>query len=313
MNPHTLLRFGLMASLLMLVAGAFVMRNAARQRRIDQRLDHVRTGRTMGGNSSGWRKMAPTDALRIVAGVGQGILRSGIVSSQTVAALEKSLFSAGIRSRNAVAVFISFKIILVLVLPLIMFVAVHNSITTPVTRNMMIVIAGIGGLLAPDFVVRSLRKRYQAACRDGLPDCLDMLVMCAESGLSLEPAIQRVGMEISPAHPAIGQELMLTAAEFQISPDVQVALNSLGDRTGLAEVKRVVGTLTQTLQYGTPLAEALRVLSAEMRTEMLTRFEERAARLPVLLTLPMILFILPSLFMVVGGPAALQISRLFHH
>ena len=138
-----------------------------------------------------------------------------------------------------------------------------------------------------------------------------MLVMCAESGLSLEPAIQRVGLEILSAHPAIGAELMLTSGEFQISTDSAAVLDNLGERTGIPEVRRVVATLSQTLQYGTPLAEALRVLSAEMRQEILTRFEEKAAKLPVLLTLPMILFILPTLFMIVGGPAVLQAMRLF--
>jgi len=138
-----------------------------------------------------------------------------------------------------------------------------------------------------------------------------MLVMCAESGLSLEPAIQRVGQEIQAAHPAVGAELLLTSAEFQISTDSHKVLENLGDRTGIAEVRRVVATLSQTLQYGTPLAEALRILSAEMRQEILTRFEEKAARLPVLLTMPMILFILPTLFMVVGGPAIIQAMKLF--
>jgi tight adherence protein C len=138
-----------------------------------------------------------------------------------------------------------------------------------------------------------------------------MLVMCAESGLSLEPAMFRVGTEIQGAHPAVGAEFLLTCSEFQVSTDSTGVLNNLGERSGLPEMKRVVATLSQTLQYGTPLAEALRVLSGEMRTELLTKFEEKAARLPVLLTLPMILFILPSLFLVVGGPAILQAMRLF--
>ena len=158
-----------------------------------------------------------------------------------------------------------------------------------------------------------MRKRYQGALDRGLPDALDMMVMCAESGLSLEPTIQRVGEEIEPAHPAIAAELKLTSQEFQMSSDSHVVLANFGERTDLTSVRRVCATLSQTLQYGTPLSEALRVLSGEMRQEMLTRFEEKAARLPVLLTVPMILFILPSLFLIVGGPAVMQVLNLMRH
>ena len=118
-------------------------------------------------------------------------------------------------------------------------------------------------------------------------------------------------IEIHGAHPAISDELLLTAGEFQISTDSHAVLDNLGERTGIPQMRRVVATLQQTLQYGTPLSEALRVLSAEMRQEILTRFEEKAARLPVLLTMPMIIFILPVLFLIVGGPAVLQAMRLF--
>jgi tight adherence protein C len=183
---------------------------------------------------------------------------------------------------------------------------------TPFIRNAVVMGAGIAGLLLPDFCLNQVRKRYQTAIDRGLPDSLDMMVMCAESGLSLEPTIQRVGEEIEPAHPKIAGELKLTSQEFQMSSDSHTVLTNLGDRTDLNSVKRVCSTLSQTLQYGTPLSEALRVLSSEMRTEMLTRFEERAARLPVLLTVPMILFILPSLFLIVGGPAVMQVIKLMH-
>ncbi|MCW3475822.1 type II secretion system F family protein [Limobrevibacterium gyesilva] len=312
MIPQFVVSLGVGASLVMLGAGALLMRYAARQRRVDARLEQARAGH-IGAAASTATVASPRQALKMIAGMGQGILRSGILSSQTVDSLQQSLYRAGIRGGNAVAVFVAAKIVLAVVLPVAVFLLLHNAIANPIMRNVLLAGAAVGGLLAPDYVVSALRKRYQAAIADGLPDALDMLVMCAESGLSLEPAIQRVGTEIQSAHPAVGTELLITSSEFQISSDSSAVLYSLGERTGLAEVKRVVATLAQTLQYGTPLAEALRVLSAELRQEILTRFEERAARLPVLLTLPMILFILPSLFMVVGGPAMLQAVRLFKH
>ena len=144
-----------------------------------------------------------------------------------------------------------------------------------------------------------------------MPDALDMLVICAQAGLGLEPAMRRVSVEIVHAHPEIARELTQTTNELRISVDSHRALTNLGARTGLDSLRRVTSTLAQTLQYGTPLTEALRTLSAEMRQWMLTRFEERAARLPVLLTMPMILFIFPCVFIVIGGPAVLQLMKAF--
>jgi tight adherence protein C len=140
-----------------------------------------------------------------------------------------------------------------------------------------------------------------------------MLVICAQAGLGLESAMRRVAIEIGAAHPSVAAELEATLNEMRIAVDSQRAIANLGARTGLPSLKRVTSTLVQTLQYGTPLTDALRVLSAEMRQDVLTKFEARAARLPVLLTMPMIIFIFPCIFIVIAGPAALQIIKAFSH
>jgi tight adherence protein C len=123
--------------------------------------------------------------------------------------------------------------------------------------------------------------------------------------------MQRVAAEIWYAHPAVARELNQTVTEMQIAVNGAQALTGLGTRTGLSSLKRVATTLIQSTQYGTPLSEALRSLAAEMRQEALTRYEEKAARLPVMLTIPMIIFVLPCVFIVVGGPAALHIGKAF--
>ena len=308
----TLVRIGAGLSLAMLGAGALMLRNVERDKRSAERLAALAAG-TLGRSDGQISTPAarPRDAIKMLAGVGQGILNSGIVSGQTVTSVQRSLEGAGIRNRNAVGAFVAAKMMLAVGLPLFLFILLHRFNLSGMMRNVLLGAGAVGGLLAPDYFVRSLRKRYQVAIAEGLPDTLDMLVMCAESGLSLEPAMQRVGIEIAGAHPAIATELQLTSGEFQISTDSHAVLDHLANRTGIPQVRRVVATLQQTLQYGTPLAEALRVLSAEMRQEILTRFEEKAARLPVLLTLPMILFILPVLFMIVGGPAVIQAMHIF--
>ena len=307
------IQIGAGISLAMFGIGGFLLRGLMREQRTAGRVQALLGGQIgrPGVVATDTAKTGARDALKVIAGLGQGVLNSGVISGHTVAAVERSLEGAGIRNRNAVGAFVAAKLMLAVGLPLILFVLMHRWQLDTLVRNMLLAGGGVVGLLAPDYFVRSLRKRYQSAVADGLPDTLDMLVMCAESGLSLEPAIQRVGAEIHNAHPAIATELMLTASEFQISTDAHAVLDNFGERTGIPQVKRVVATLQQTMQYGTPLAEALRILSAEMRQEILTRFEEKAARLPVLLTLPMILFILPTMFMIVGGPAVLQAMRIF--
>jgi tight adherence protein C len=177
--------------------------------------------------------------------------------------------------------------------------------------RLVAIVAGIVGLLLPDTVVRRNHKKYLERVDSGVSDALDMLVICAQAGLGLETAMHRVAIEIRLARPEMATELELTLKEMRIAVDTQRGLIALGVRTGLPSLKRVAATLVQTIQYGTPLSEALRVLSAEMRQDTLTKFEARAARLPVLLTMPMIMFIFPCIFIAIAGPAAMKIGAAF--
>ena len=252
------------------------------------------------------RALRPLD---LVSAFGGWLAKSRVMPARTMAELERSLTAAGFGSRRAVGLFLGSKVVFFLLLPvLVSFVLRGRGFSTVVYYGS---IAGIGvaGLLLPDMIMKRLRDRHLFAVESGLPDALDMMVICAEAGLALEASVDRVATEISSAHRAVASELRLTANEMRITSDRRVVLTNMGARTGLPSLKRLGGTLIQTMQYGTPLGHALRTLSVELRQEALTRFEEKAARLPVLLTLPMILFILPCVFIVVGGPAGIQISR----
>ena len=252
---------------------------------------------------------APTSSvglLQPVEALGAFIARSGLLSLRTLTELQQTLHTAGLRGRTGLSLFVGTKLILMIGLPLIMFLVLAQVGSWPVYWIALVGGAAIVGLLAPDTVVKSKRKTYLKALDQGLPDALDMLVICGEAGLGLEAAFERVGNEIVHGHPVIAEEMQITLREMRINADRRAALIGLGQRTGLESLRRLGGTLVQTMQYGTPLGQALRSLSVEMRTELLVRFEERAARLPVLLTMPMILFILPCVFLIVGGPAAVQ-------
>ena len=145
----------------------------------------------------------------------------------------------------------------------------------------------------------------------GLPDALDLLVICAEAGLTVDAAFERVAKELGRAYPELGDEFSLTSIELSFLQERRQAFENLAYRVKLDSVKGVVTTMVQTERYGTALASALRVLSAEFRNERMMRAEEKAARLPAIMTVPLILFILPVLFIVILGPAACSISDAF--
>jgi tight adherence protein C len=242
--------------------------------------------------------------------LGEFILRKGFLSSRTRAELELTLMSAGLRGRNGLEFFVGVKILLLVSCPVLAVLALQGTSIPLSLTWIMVAIACVLGLLAPDFVLRHQRKRYVQRVEQGVPDALDLLVVCAQAGLGLTAAIVRVAEELQQGKADIGLELAITASEMQIMTDSRAALLQLGSRTGVQGLVRLSKTLAQSIQYGTPLSQSMRSLSAEMRQETLTRFEARAARLGVLLTVPMIVFILPCLFLVVGGPAAVQVMGL---
>lgn len=164
---------------------------------------------------------------------------------------------------------------------------------------------------APDLFIDNKVSKRSAAVRKGLPDALDLLVICAEAGLTVDAAFNRVAKELGKAYPELGDEFTLTAIELSFLTERRQAFENLAARVKLDSVKGVVTTMIQTEKYGTPLASALRVLSAEFRNERMMRAEEKAARLPAIMTVPLILFILPVLFVVILGPAACSISKAF--
>ncbi len=164
---------------------------------------------------------------------------------------------------------------------------------------------------APDLFVGNKVAKRAAAIRKGVPDALDLLVICAEAGLTVDAGFNRVSKELGKAYPELGDEFQLTAIELSFLSERRMAFENLATRVKLDAIRGVVTTMIQTEKYGTPLASALRVLSAEFRNERMMRAEEKAARLPAIMTVPLILFILPTLFVVILGPAACSISTAF--
>lgn len=169
-------------------------------------------------------------------------------------------------------------------------------------------ISVILGYKGPELYLGNKAGKRTKEVQKGLPDALDLLVICAEAGLTVDAAFNRVARELGRAYPELGDEFALTTIELSFLNERRIAFNNLAYRVDLEAVKGVVTTMIQTERYGTPLASSLRVLSAEFRNERMMRAEEKAARLPAIMTIPLILFILPFLFVIILGPAACAIS-----
>jgi tight adherence protein C len=225
------------------------------------------------------------------------------------------LAQAGFRSRDALVIFLSLRLILPLIFGVFAWIMMQsfNSNLTTTYKLLGTVFGAVMGAYGPSFVLGSLIRGRQKKIQKALPDALDLLVICAEAGLSLDGALTRVAREIAPASPELADELGLTAIELGFLPNRTEALKNLLRRTDMPSIRGVVNTLAQTERYGTPLASSLRVLTAEFRDQRMMKAEEKAGRLPATLTVPMILFILPTLFVILVGPAAIQVYHTFQH
>ena len=166
------------------------------------------------------------------------------------------------------------------------------------------------GMLSPNLFLRNRIQRRQLSIKRGFPDALDLLLICIESGMSVEAAFQKVSDEIGAQSIELAEELKLTTAELSYLPDRRQAYDNLAKRVGLEGVKAVCLALQQAERYGTPLGATMRVLAQENRDMRMSEAEKKAAGLPPKLTVPMILFFLPVLFVVILGPAAIKVMAI---
>ncbi len=228
--------------------------------------------------------------------------------------LRNKLSQAGLRGQAPIIIFVFTRLILPIVCviwaALVLFVGKKFELELAV-KVALTVGAGFVGFGLPGVILRNLIQRRQKLMTLGFPDALDLLVICVEAGLSIEAAFNRVTEEMALSSPIVAEEFGLASAELAFFTDRRMALDNLVDRTGLPAVKSLVTALVQTEKYGTSLATSLRVLSQENRDLRMMRAEEKAASLPAKLTVPMITFFLPVIFLVVLGPAIIQIRDTF--
>ncbi|MFQ5964204.1 MAG: type II secretion system F family protein [Candidatus Scalinduaceae bacterium] len=226
---------------------------------------------------------------------------------------QKALLNAGYRNKNAMVIFFGAKIlcaIFFLAIGLIFLRFIINKPINPLYFVSLLILFVLAGSYFPKIWLRNKIAKRKEKILEGFPDTLDLLVVCVESGMGLDAAIDRVSQEMKLANDVISEEFKLYAVEMRAGKSRRDALRNLARRCGLDEVNNLVTLLIQTDMFGTSVAQALKVHSDFMRTQRYQMAEEKAAKIPAKLVIPLVLCIFPSLFIVILGPAAIQFFRL---
>ena len=282
---------------------------AKRVKSLEARRDELKAGIVTGGTkkrASLVRKSDTTDKVKDSLG------RMNVLQQSQLEVIQQKLAHAGYRNKELAVIIIGLRLVLPIVFGLIGFVLIYVTNVFGLESDFTKFLAQAGclflGYKGPEIYLSNQAAKRTKEIQKGLPDALDLMVICAEAGLTVDAAFNRVAKELGRAYPELGDEFALTAIELSFLNERKMAFDNLAYRVDLEAVKGVVTTMVQTERYGTPLASALRVLSAEFRNERMMRAEEKAARLPAIMTVPLILFILPVLFIVILGPAACAIT-----
>lgn len=271
------------------------------------------TGLAAGGDLLSGGSLRITAPLTGIGGlferIAQFILPKGAMEPDN--ALRVKMIQAGYYNTRVIRIYYLMRILLAVGMALGLAI-VMPIIAADTAIQSVIILAGAAGMMGyflPVFLLsRRVRKR-QLSIREGFPDALDMLLVCVESGLGLDGALARVADEIGRAHPLLSEQFGFIGRELRVGRDREVALRSMAERIGIDEVTSLVTLLIQTDKLGTSIGDALRAHAYEMRSTRLLRAEEKAMKLPVKLSVPLIFFILPALLLVILAPAALSIGR----
>lgn len=249
---------------------------------------------------------------KLVSGLGELVRgRTRLYSERDIATLEGLIAASGMKPRNLLPLLLGVKVMLLIGAPAA--VLLYGQATgLPFKQQAFYVMLSLPiGVLGPDWTIAYLRRPYLAALRRGVPDALDLLVVCTEAGMGLESALEHVSQEMIFSNPPIALALARLLDDIRVLPDRRDAFANFAQRTRVEGAKRVATMMAQSMQYGTPLSQALRAVAIDLRRERVQALEAKAARLPVLLTLPLILFIMPSLFIVLIGPTVMGLGDAF--
>jgi tight adherence protein C len=221
--------------------------------------------------------------------------------------LQGIIAAAGFNPRRALPLLLGIKIALLIVMPTIGLILALFLLDSLRMRYVMVAVALCVGIYGPNLILSILRRSYQAALQRGAPDALDLLVVCSEAGMGLESALERVSQEMIRSNRPTAIALLGLLNDLRVLPDRREAFRNLGRRSGVEGLQRLAMMLSQALQFGTPLGQALRAVAAELRRDRASKLEEKAVKLPSKLLFPLVLFIMPSIFIVLSGSTFLRL------
>jgi tight adherence protein C len=230
-------------------------------------------------------------------------------AAENLEQLRTVLQSSGFNHHRTLPIWIGVKTVSMFLFPTAAFLG-SELLGKPLTDVLIFTLIGVViGIMGPRLILLVLRRRFEAGIRLGTPDAIDLLVVCSEAGMGLESAVQRVAEEMNQSNPAMARVLSDLLDDLRILPSRSEAFDKLGSTS---EGLRRLGTMvSQSLQYGTPLSQALRGIAADIRRERITKLEERAHKLGAKLTVPMVLFMLPAMFVIMGASPFLHLVRTF--
>lgn len=243
--------------------------------------------------------------VRVIRKIGEAVP----IDPQDASLTRRLLMAAGYRNESALGIYSGLRVLSVVWFPLVAFV-LRGYVTSAFVLQVVLVVAAAGiGLFLPSFILEMMVDNRQERIRLSLPDALDLLVVCVESGLGLDQAVVNVARELDITHPDVSEEFNLVTLEIQAGKRRSDAFRNLAERTGESELRKLVALLIQTDRFGTSMAESLRTHSDFMRVRRRQEAEERANKIGVKLVFPIFFFILPAMLVVVAGPGLLQVFK----
>lgn len=296
------------AAVSLLVYSLGLLSSTGQQRAVQVRLAQIKEGGISREAESRRRRLEKRQALQgFMEAMGERFTKE----SARVRGIRQQLLHAGYRNRGAVTLYFGLRVVLAGGLGFLGLLLAGLLPLSPLMRVYFPIMFALLGWMLPFILLKRKIKARQRALQRGLADALDLMVVCVEAGLGLNQALLRVAEEMDRISPEISDELTLATLEMRAGTPREEALRNLADRTGLDDMRAWVGTLVQTDRFGTSMADSLRIHSDTMRTKRRQRAEEMAAKLTVKMLIPLVLFVFPSMFVVVLGPAVLMIAEFF--
>ena len=295
--PITLVFAGIV---LLIGASALLLLQEARHRDLEARVAHAASGEP-GGRPKG------SGLIEYLRRLGERVRHGGqLYSARDLEQMEGLLAAAGYNPRRALPIVLGTKLALMIFLPWFAFMAGSLIVDGLLPRLGLAAVGLVVGMLGPDMVLSSMRRTYTQALERGMPDALDLMVVCTEAGMGLESAIERVAQEMPRSNSAMALALSGLLDDLRVLPDRREAFMNFGRRSGVESMQRLSSMLGQSLQFGTPLGQGLRAVAMELRRDRMNRMEEKAVKLPLKLIVPLMLFMLPTLMIIMAGTSFLN-------